>query len=64
MAVFRPEFERSDVERIYRAIADREPTMELLQLVYDTFGETCDLRPPVNELRLAGLCETGVRARG
>jgi hypothetical protein len=42
----RTDFERSDVERLYRAIADREPTQELLQLVHDMFGVRCSLRPP------------------
>jgi hypothetical protein len=38
--------ESCDIERLYRAIADREPTRELLQLVYEMAGNQCDLRPP------------------
>lgn len=54
---FYHEFERDDVERLYRAIADREPTHELLQLVHDMFGFQCNLRPPADEMRLAQRCQ-------
>jgi cytochrome c-type biogenesis protein CcmH/NrfF len=48
-----------EIERLYRAVADGEPQREILQLIYDLFGEHFDLRPPVAELRLASLCGTG-----
>lgn len=47
------------VERLYRAVADREPTLEILQLIYDLYGTKCGLRPPVAELRLATHCAAG-----
>lgn len=53
-----------EVERLYRAIADREPTLELLQLVYDLFGSEYNLRPPHLELRLADRCKPGVAVNG
>lgn len=61
---FRADFERSEVERLYRAIADREPTHELLQLVHDMFGVRCGLRPPADEMRLSQTCNTGTRTYG
>lgn len=48
-----------DVQRLYRAVADREPTVELLQMVFDMFGQRCDLRPPSAELRLASRVRAG-----
>ncbi|WP_203427895.1 hypothetical protein [Rhizobium sp. BG4] len=54
--------EHYEVERIYRAVADGEPTFEILQLLYDRFGVECNLRPPVAELRLAGRCSRSSRA--
>lgn len=51
----------SDIEKLYRAIADREPTLELLQMVYDLYGNSHNLRPPVSELRLADTCKARTR---
>lgn len=52
------------VERLYRAVADREPTLEILQMIYDLHGSACRLRPPVAELRLAAHCAAGVLKHG
>lgn len=49
----------TEIEQLYRAVADREPHREILQLVYDLFGEGYALRPPVAELRLADRCAAG-----
>lgn len=48
-----------EIERLYRAVADREPTLEILQMIFDLHGARCGLRPPVAELRLADRCTTG-----
>ena len=61
---YRADFDLHDVERLYRAIADREPTHELLQLVHDMFGVRCNLRPPADEMRLSRTCGTGARTYG
>ncbi|EPE99505.1 hypothetical protein [Rhizobium grahamii] len=50
--------DHAGIEHLYRAIADREPTLELLQIVHDLFGAECNLRPPAAELRLADRCKT------
>ncbi len=47
----------SEVEALYRAVADGEPRLELLQMIYDMFGESGYLRPPVAEMRLADRCD-------
>jgi hypothetical protein len=47
-----------EVEQLYRAVADGEPRIEILQLIYDLFGEGCQLRPPIAEMRLADRCGT------
>jgi predicted 3-demethylubiquinone-9 3-methyltransferase (glyoxalase superfamily) len=53
-----------DVERLYRAVADNEPQREILQLIYDLFGRSCQLRPPVDELNLARKCGARSVSRG
>ena len=53
-----------DIERLYRAVADGEPRREVLQLIYDMFGSSCQLRPPVDEMRLADRCQPERRAHG
>ncbi|MGY5812031.1 hypothetical protein ACXHXG_30565 [Rhizobium sp. LEGMi198b] len=54
-----------EVERLYRAVADGEPRREVLQLIYDMFsGIHHQLRPPVDEMRLADRCQTGKRTHG
>lgn len=55
---------RGDVERLYRAVADGEPRREILQMIYDLLGENCELRPPLDEMRLADRCQQGNRAHG
>lgn len=52
------------VEQLYRSVADGEPQREIMQLIYDLFGESCQLRPPVAELKLARKCEVRSVARG
>lgn len=52
----RVEIDLWQAERLYRAVADREPTRELLELVYDMLGSQFKLRPPVDEIRLAERC--------
>ncbi|MBT9370308.1 hypothetical protein [Rhizobium sp. CSW-27] len=37
---------REDVQQLYRAVADGESRGELLQRLYDIFGDSFDLRPP------------------
>jgi hypothetical protein len=46
----------AEIGRLYRAVADGEPRREIMQLIYDLFGDTCQLRPPVDELNLARQC--------
>ena len=50
--------DRTEIERLYRSIADGEPRRELLQMVYDLFGKTHGLRPPISEERLADRCRS------
>jgi len=52
----RPEV--SEVEKLYRAVADGEPRREILQMIFDMFGEAGDLRPPLAEMRLADQCNS------
>jgi hypothetical protein len=47
-----------EVEALYRAVADGEPRREILQMIYDMFGDAGYLRPPVAEMRLADHCRT------
>gem|GEM_PF-6149626 len=54
------EGDSSDIARLYRAVADGEPQREIMQLIYDLFGQSLELRPPVGELNLARKC--GVRS--
>jgi cytochrome c-type biogenesis protein CcmH/NrfF len=53
-----------DVERLYRSVADGEPRREILQIMYDLFGKSHQLRPPVDEIRLAERCQPGKHAHG
>ncbi|MBZ5760251.1 hypothetical protein LAV84_06780 [Rhizobium sp. VS19-DR104.2] len=46
------------VERLYRAVADGEPKLEVMHLIYSMFGDACGLRHPAAELRLSSLCAT------
>ncbi|WP_368517459.1 hypothetical protein [Rhizobium sp.] len=55
---------RSDIEKLYRAVADGEPRREILQMMHDLFGRDCELRPPVDEMRLADRCQPERRAHG
>lgn len=55
---------RSDIEKLYRTIADGEPRREILQMMYDLFGKHYELRPPVDEMRLADRCLPERRAHG
>lgn len=55
---------RLDLEKLYRAVADGEPRREILQVIYDLFGRDYDLRPPVDEMRLADRCQPGKHAHG
>ncbi|AXV16472.1 hypothetical protein CYG48_12710 [Neorhizobium sp. SOG26] len=60
------ELDTSDVpavERLYRAVADGEPQREIMQMIYDLFGDRCQLRSPVAELNLARRCASGSDAR-
>lgn len=58
------EFSRTDIEALYRAVADGEPRREILQMMHDLFGRAYDLRPPVSEMRLADRCQPGSRNHG
>jgi hypothetical protein len=55
-----------EMERLYRAVADGEPRREILQMIYDLFGSDYQLRPPLDEMRLADRCRAtaGVRPHG
>ncbi|MDO1582398.1 hypothetical protein [Rhizobium oryzicola] len=53
-----------DIERLYRSVADGDPNLEILQRIYDLFGTRCDLRPPLDEARVADRCKPGVLAHG
>jgi hypothetical protein len=46
----------AEIEQLYRAIADGEPRLEPLQMIYDMFGKSYGLRPPADEMRLADRC--------
>lgn len=58
------EGDQSDIERLYRAVADGEPQREIMQLIFDLFGDACELRPPVTELNLARKCGARSAIRG
>lgn len=51
-----------DVERLYRAVADGEPKLEIMQMIYEMFGASYGLAPPYTELRLAERLNTVARA--
>lgn len=55
---------REAVEHLYRRIADNAPREELLEIVHDVWGASCNLRPPVLEVRLAKVCGTELAANG
>lgn len=55
---------KSELEKLYRAVADGEPRREILQMMHDLFGRDYDLRPPLDEMRLADRCQPGKRAHG
>jgi hypothetical protein len=37
-----------EVSRLYRAVADGEPKIEVLQMIYEIFGVSYGLAPPGN----------------
>ncbi|NLS02292.1 hypothetical protein HGP14_02770 [Rhizobium sp. P32RR-XVIII] len=47
-----------EVQRLYRAVADGAPKVEILQMIYDMFGSRYELAPPSTELRIAQMCGT------
>jgi hypothetical protein len=53
-----------DVERLYRAVADGEPQREIMEMIYDLLGHSYQLRPPLDELKLARRCGTRSVSRG
>lgn len=53
----------TEVQRLYRAIADGEPKMELLHMMFEMFGQRCELAPPATELRVAKMCDTRQEVR-
>jgi hypothetical protein len=55
----------TEIEQLYRAVADGEPRLEILQMIYDLLGASYQLRPPVAEMRFADRCGTsGARKHG
>lgn len=62
MAIY--EHTKHAVEHLYRRIADGASRDELLEIVHDQWGARYDLRPPVQEIRLAQLCGTETRPNG
>lgn len=50
------EVDEPKIHRLYRAVADGEPRREIMQMIYDMFGDCCELRPPASELNLARTC--------
>ncbi|MGG7580999.1 hypothetical protein [Rhizobium sp. Nf11,1] len=48
-----------EIEKLYRAVADGEPRFEILQMMHDIWGPSCNLRPPRDEIRLADRCRAG-----
>lgn len=58
------ESDTGEVERLYRAVADGEPQREIMQMIYDLFGDACQLRAPVAELKIARMCDVRSAARG
>jgi hypothetical protein len=54
-----------DMEQLYRSVAAGDPREVVLQMIYDMFGKTYELRPPMSEMRLADRCQpTEADARG
>ena len=37
---------QTEIEKLYRAVADGEPRREILQMMHDLFGRYYGLRPP------------------
>lgn len=58
------ELTREEIERLYRLVADNAPRQEVLEMIHDLAGAQCNLRPPVDEMRLARNCSTEHRAHG
>ena len=54
----------ADIEQLYRAVAEGEPRREILQMIYDLFSRSHQLRPPIDEMRLAERCHSERRAHG
>ena len=48
--------DRTDIERLYRMVADGADHEDILQEIYDLFGAGCNLRPPLAEQNLARMC--------
>jgi cytochrome c-type biogenesis protein CcmH/NrfF len=48
-----------DIENLYRAVADGEPKLEILHLMYSMFGEQYQLAPPSTELRTSQRLSVG-----
>lgn len=46
----------NDIERLYRMVADEAPHSEILQEIYDLFGRSFNLRPPLAEQNLSRMC--------
>ena len=55
---------QTEIEKLYRAVADGEPRREIMQMMHDLFGRYYGLRPPVDEMRLADRCQPERRAHG
>jgi len=54
----------AEIERLYRAVADGEPRREILQMIHDMFGKSCQRAPPLDEMRLADRCQSERRVHG
>jgi hypothetical protein len=46
------------VAHLYRRIADDAPCDELMEIVFDQWGDQYGLRPPILEVRVALACGT------
>ena len=53
-----------EVTRLYRAVAEGEPKVEILQMIYEIFGVSYRLAPPATEIKVAERCSAGIRSHG
>jgi hypothetical protein len=50
------ESHEAEIRKLYRAVADGEPKLEIMHMIYQAYGRFCDLAPPATEIKIAELC--------